>query len=644
MKKNDWSLLVSAILYSFLFYQETAGLNFLLFNVMLIALLLYRNYHLLKSKVWISVAASALVSSFFIFSYGSALSLVANVCSLLILSALSINTRTSFLTGIALTCSSVLSSILVIYLDWIERKKSTDNDTSQRPFYVKIFLVIIPLLISIVFFFFYQNANPLFYNFTKNINLDFLTIGWFFFTYGGVLLLYGFFHNKIFNTLREIDLCASQELTRELAARPNLLNGLMRIGTENSSAVILLALLNILLLSVNILDLHFLWFDGTLPKGIDNKAFVHDGIGTLITSILTAILILLFYFRGELNFYSKNKWLKMMAYTWIAQNAFMLFSTAYRNNMYIQESGLSYKKIGVYVYLMLTLIGLFTTFIKIRNCKTNWYLFRINAAYYFYILVFSCIINWDLIITNYNIAKNTKEHKKLEKYLLLDLSYKNIPQLLNLPDSLALKDDWKARDYFNYLRGTYYFDYPSGLSQKLFTFLKDYKQLDWPSTCIEKTRVYNEISDVKDRISSLTFRNLSAPSIQPIVLFQNINMLEFTNCTIDNLNGLKLFPKLAQLRLRNCDLDSLSKVPTLTKLVELDITGNNIHDLKTILKFRNLRVLKISNLEKINGFVGIALLKELERLELDNIDAKTRKFLHQALPNLKVVIRPSIQV
>ena len=471
MKKNDWALIISVLLYSILFYKQTAGINFLLFNTALLGLLLYRNKQLLKSKVWLSLAGSAIISSFFIYVYGSSLAIIANIFSLFILSALSVNVRTSFLTGL----------------------------------FLSVFLFIIPLLIAIVFFLFYQNANPLFYDFTKNINLDFISIGWIFFTYSGLLLLYGFFHNGILPFIIEKDQNASLELSPEIASRKNFLSELMRTDTENISGIVLFAMLNLLLLLVNILDLNYLWFDGTLPKGINHKAFVHDGIGTLITSIIVAIMILLFYFRGELNYYKNNKWLRALAFAWIVQNAFMIFSTAYRNNMYIQESGLSYKKIGVYVYLILTLIGLITTFIKVFKLKTNWYLFRVNAAVYFYILILSCMFNWDTIITNFNIKKHDVEHKKLEKYLLLDLSFKNLPQLLALPDSLASKDDFEARDYYNSLRGTEYYNFKSGLSLKLYTFLNEYSGMEWPSSNSEKKRVYEELKNKKESIRELKF-------------------------------------------------------------------------------------------------------------------------------------------
>ena len=423
MKKNDWAILISVFVYGALFYDQNAGINFLIFNILIVGLLAFRQFDLIKNKVWLSVAFGSIASSFFIYMYGSALAIWANMFSLFIISALSINPKTSFLTSIFLTICSVSTSCVYMFIDWVNRKKNQITGVYQRPFYVKLFIFVIPFLIAVLFFFFYQTSNPLFYDFTKDINLDFISIGWLFFTLGGLFLLYGFFHNKIMPSVYELDEKVSLNLTLEIASRKNFLNGLMRIDNENLSGIILFVMLNTLLLILNVLDINYFLFNGKLPEGVNHKGFVHDGIGTLITSIVVAICIILFYFRGELNFHKQNKWLKIMALIWILQNAFMIFSTAYRNNLYIDESGISYKKIGVYVYLILALIGLATTFIKVVKLKTNWYLFRVNAAVYYYFIVFTCFFNWDIIITDFNINKHTVEHKKLEKYLLLDLSY-----------------------------------------------------------------------------------------------------------------------------------------------------------------------------------------------------------------------------
>lgn len=637
MKKNDWAILISVFVYGGLFYDQNAGINFLLFNILIVGLLAFRQFDLIKNKVWLSVAFGTLASSFCIYMYGSALAIWANMFSLLIISALSINPKTSFLTSMFLTLCAISTSCVYMFIDWVKRKKNQITGVYQRPFYVKLFLFVIPFLIAILFFFFYQTSNPLFYDFTKDINLDFISIGWMFFTLSGLFLLYGFFHNKIMPGVYELDEKVALNLTPEIASRKNFLNGMMRIDNENLSGIILFVMLNTLLLILNVLDINYFLFNGKLPEGVNHKGFVHDGIGTLITSIIVAICIILFYFRGELNFHKQNKWLKIMALLWILQNAFMIFSTAYRNNLYIEESGISYKKIGVYVYLILAFIGLATTFIKVVKLKTNWYLFRVNAAVYYYFIVFICFFNWDIIITNFNIKKYTDEHKKLEKYLLLDLSYKNLPQLLTLPDSAANSDDYEARDYYNFSRGTYYYDFKSGLSNKLLDFMKEYQQMEWQSNCMEKTRTYNDILAIKDEVDSLEFQYNYFESLKYLKAFDNLRSLKILNNNLNDLSELKQFPRLEALSLRNAQIDTLDKMPAFVFLRELDLSGNNIVDLYPISRLRNIEVLDISGeYNRPKAYSPLLALKKLKKLTIGRITPEGLDSLQKTFPNVKI--------
>lgn len=636
MKKNDWSILISVLLYSILFYEQTAGINFFIFNAALVSLLIYRNSKLLSNKVWLSVAASALISSFAIAMYGSALAIWANIFSLFILSTLSIEPGTSFLTSILMSVISFSTSCVFMFLDWVKRKKEDAGDVYRRPFYVKLFLIVIPFLIAVLFFFFYQSANPLFYDFTKDINLDFISIAWLFFTYSGLLLMYGFFHNRNLKGISDVDLNAALNLTPELAARKNFLNDLMRLDTEAISGVILFSMLNALLLLLNVLDLHYLWFDGTLPVGMKPKEFVHDGIGTLITSIVIAIIIILFYFRGTLNFYKQNKWLRAMAYIWIVQNAFMIFSSAYRNHMYISESGLSYKKIGVYVYLILVLIGLITTFVKVWKVKTNWYLFRVNAAIYFYILVFSSVFNWDVLITDFNIKKFTNEKKELEKYLLLDLSYKNLPQLLALPDSVKNKDDFKARDYYYSLRGVYFYGFKTGLDRKLYEFMDAYNRLEWPSYCFEKERVYKELMNQRNTITDLNFENYYLQTLKPLEAFNNLRTLNINDCSLQQLPELKMFPRLEKLSIRSNQLDTIKGFPAFVELRELDLAGNNISDITPLRALHAMETLDLSGRNPIKSFAPLLGMPHLRHLIIGEITEEGLEALKRTFPNVKI--------
>ena len=173
------------------------------------------------------------------------------------------------------------------------------------------------------------------------------------------------------------------------------------LKNENQLGIILIGLLNALIFLYLITDVAFLMSPQDLRASI-YSAQVHSGINALIASIVIAIIILLYVFRGNLNFYSENKILKRLSFLWIILNVVLVLSIVLKNGQYIYYFGLTYKRIGVMVYLVLASIGLFTTLLKINNIKNIWYLLRMNTQSAFVILILSSTVNWDNLITNYN--------------------------------------------------------------------------------------------------------------------------------------------------------------------------------------------------------------------------------------------------
>ncbi|MEO7768832.1 MAG: DUF4173 domain-containing protein, partial [Ferruginibacter sp.] len=204
-------------------------------------------------------------------------------------------------------------------------------------------------------------------------------------------------------------------------------NGAMALRNENKTAIISLFLLNALLLFINCVDIVYVWFGFTERNDINLSEYVHEGAGLLIFSILLAMVLLLFFFRGNLNFYKKNKWLKMGAYAWLFQNAVLVVSVFFRDYYYIHHHGLAYKRIGVLVFLLLVLAGLITVFIKIHQRKTAYYLLRVNAWFAIVVLVLSACIHWDETIAVYNLAR--KDTIAPDIKFLLTLSDKTLPLL-----------------------------------------------------------------------------------------------------------------------------------------------------------------------------------------------------------------------
>ena len=486
MKRNDWVLIITVAAYSYLFYQQTAGINFLLFNFVLLSALLLKDKTRIKNATWMLAACGSLLSAIGISYYGNGLAVTANIISLSMLSALSFNSQTSVIASLLFSCYSYASSLVQMFMDWQSRVVK-----EQTPSHSKWKLVIIPLLITSLFFFMYRSSNALFDDFIDRLNIDFISWRWIVFTFGGLILCYGFFYHHPIEAIANWERNSGDEIDPLNTKTITLFGKEISISDEEFSGKMLFLLLNLLLLSVNLLDIRFLFIDHTLPKGVTYSQFVHQGTGMLIISILTAITIILFYFRGALNFSEKSKTIKLLACIWIVQNAFMIISTAFRNNMYVAEYGLTYKRIGVYIYLLLSLIGLITTAIKILNHKTNMYLFRINGWLFYSVLLLSVFINWDRFITDYNIHKA----KQVQIDYVLQLSYSNLPQLFSIQEEEFEKDRSITYSFKEFERRR---------NAKRLYFLEHKEQLNWKSWYLECKKVDEELQALPSASMALT--------------------------------------------------------------------------------------------------------------------------------------------
>jgi hypothetical protein len=128
----------------------------------------------------------------------------------------------------------------------------------------------------------------------------------------------------------------------------------------------------------------------------------------LIVSALLSIGILLFFFRENLNHFSGNKRLHQFSNIWICQNIFMLVSVGLRNMHYVSQYGLTYRRIGVFIFLIITGLALFFLFRKINLRKTFFYHVRTCGWSVFGTLLIAGFINWDLVIARYNVSPGVK--------------------------------------------------------------------------------------------------------------------------------------------------------------------------------------------------------------------------------------------
>jgi Leucine-rich repeat (LRR) protein len=621
VKKANLIILILTAVYSFLFYEEHAGLNFLLFSLTAGGSLAALKPEALKERSTLAVAGLYLLSAVCVLIYSSALSILANIISLLLLSACCFNNRASVLFNLFYSVYSVLGGLVFMVINLIQPEKKNE-ETEVKKSKLRSLTYIVPVLFGLIFFFLYKSANPLFEKYTEELNLDFISASWLMFTICGFLVAYGLIKHQ---RIQALDNWENNIPTRIVPSEK-------RTGRwdERKAAVILFILLNLMLVFMNLLDLNYLYLGAGMPQGVTHKQFVHNGVGMLILSVSLAIVLILYFFRGRLNFEENSKLIKILVYVWIAQNMMMVVSTAIRNNMYVSDALLTYKRIGVYYWLLMAAFGLLTTFIMIRNTRSGWYLFKTNSWIAYVVLVLSACVDWDKVTGDYNISHTTLI-ASLDKKYLLDISEANIPLLYDIKDQPGFEVD----SSYHYRAGYSSMSNTQMLDEKLYFYLAHMEKDSWKSFSYRKKRVLHEVTALNavEKISSLDLSGSYIHTLKPVYFINNIKALNVSQCMITALSEFNHFKKLRRLSMDHNRIPSLDSLPGLKELTYLSVNDNDISGFAFIEGYKSLQVLHMNenNIQDINDLPESKSIKELTLSNNPVIDLRPLN----RLPNLE---------
>jgi hypothetical protein len=611
MKRNDWIYILGIAAYSFLFYEQSAGLNFFLLTIFVVIALGVMRPAAIRTRHWMASAVLALVSGFAVYLNSSALSIVANIAAILLFSAQSVLPGSSMIVSFFLSLCTAGGAYVFMIIDFFERrasKQSADAPPKEKRNAGRMWATIVAVLVVIVFFALYRGSNVLFKELTKHINLDWISWKWCVFTTIGAVLVYGIMYVRKIGGIGE----DSDKYERVLQPKaedgsaPSWFDSLMQEETERYLATLLLVLLNIMVLFVNGGDLLFLLGEQSLPEGITYTSYVHQGVGLLVINVLLAMLLVLYFFRGRLNFNKGYKLIAILAVIWLLQNVGMLFFTAARNNMYTEMFGMTYKRIGVYFYLLLTAIGVLTTAVKVFRKHTNLWLFRINTWLFFSVFVFSSLVSWSRFITWYSLYKSDY----VNRAYLSTMSYQSLPYLVDLnlhPEKFSQKELNEAYDTSddvvhmvdlmmnrNWGRKT---EYSIRLYRRIYDHLGANRNVDWRSSVYHSHRVSNELLAMKQfgNDKTLFLEYCETEAVYYYSGFANIERLEIGNSNISDVGELGKYPNLKEADLSDNRILSLNGIETCQKLTWLNIRGNPITDLTPLLKLKNLKTLQVTN-------------------------------------------------
>lgn len=451
--KNSLSVVfLSAVLLTFLFYKQGIGLNLLLFEILFIGWLFFSKQLTSESRLEkLTLSGMVLTAVFTVITYSTYVYVVHFLAIFLFVGVLNFKVITSLFSAFGVSFVSLFSSQIAFVGTVFFGESRTSLKLRKALWKSRIF--IIPILIVAVFLTIYGFSNPIFGDYLgvfgemienvftfifENINLSFV----FTFIFCTAISIFLLFRVRV-PLAEKNEKNTTQNLFRTKKKEKRVFK-LSALKSEYKAGIFLLVTLNMLLLILNSLDIYLVWFNFEW-NGETLKQFVHEGTYLLIISILISIAVVLYFFRGNLNFYKKNKWLKYLAYAWIAQNAVLAISVAIRNFWYIKYFALAYKRIGVILFLLLVLYGLFTVFRKIQHTKTSFYLFQKNTLALYLILLISSLVNWDSVIAKYNFASADSAYLHLE--YLSDLSDKALPHLNKTEEELNATYNFQQQKY-----------------------------------------------------------------------------------------------------------------------------------------------------------------------------------------------------
>lgn len=421
---NTTLILFGLFWFNLLFWYETLGINLLLFSAFLLGLAHFKEKpQRYKKEVYLGYTLST-ISGIMVAWHNSGWSVFMHFVSVFItIGFLKQNKFTTVFEAFIGFAVNYISSPVAWYKQMKARRK--ENKAVALTFsFVK--LCVIPAIVFFLFYIIYANANPKFAELTASFTTsiaalfkDFSFVRFFFLLFGFTFLSVAFVKSAVQLT----PFASHQNELQRKKGKTKLFESISLyadLKNEYKVGILIFAILNILLLVVNIIDIEWIWFGFEVPLEFNLKSFVHEGTYLLIFSILLSMGIFLYFFRGSLNFYKRNIWLKRLGIIWIIQNVLLTTSVFIRNYHYIDYHGLAGKRIGIVAFLLMTVFGLASLIYKVNKLKTTAYLVRLNGWFIIVTMTLMSCVNWDKKIATYNLTHSNPGEIDVDYYLKLD--------------------------------------------------------------------------------------------------------------------------------------------------------------------------------------------------------------------------------
>jgi len=443
-KLNNLALPLATIAFTLLFHQSDIGLNLALFNIAMVAFLYMSKPQSFRKWEVKGITLITIVTSFCAVWYGSPDTIIWSIISLGLLSQKTLFPDMSIL---LLETRIILGSLITPILRLsevfnIEKEKEAHKEPKKNKTVRVIFVVILPLIFTLIFAAIYRQMNPYFDEFCREIEV-YINFEVFVTATIGLYICTVFLKAYLPDELLQFDQKLKNVFTADNAKTNN------NVKLEIQSGLALFGMLNLTLCIFLISDIMFLQ-TLHLQGSLNHSKYVHQGVGVLIFSIVLATAFILFFFRGkEISEMPKSSWLKRLALLWVVLNMSILITTAVKNFLYIDEYALTVKRIGVFIYLLCAIAGLMIAFVKVHQAKTNAFLFRKTYWAFIIILTANLCMDWSTLIVKHNLNAHIEKGQDLDWRYLLRMDNRTLPLVAEKIDQLKIGDQQAFEDYYN---------------------------------------------------------------------------------------------------------------------------------------------------------------------------------------------------
>ncbi|WP_369753230.1 DUF4173 domain-containing protein [Flavobacterium sp. WC2409] len=400
MKKHQL-ILVCSLIFTLLFYNESIGVNLAVFGLVLTGMICYFFQQRFSNRLHLGLVIVSVLSCFAFAWYGDFVSFLALAISVLFLQFKIQEPKLKIVQIFPIVFINGFTSLgrVLMFSQWLPKREVKNNLAKKIIAYF-----LIPGIFIILFFTVYafgsDHFSSLFTDYTLDLNVFHLFL----------IVLVGFYISFSFWNYWLPEYCYdfNPKLDNDFTTENNMVHkqtfSFLDLDFERKSGEITLVLLNCMILIFIGTYNYEQFFEDKVIASL--SVATHERVNSVIFSIIMAVGVMLFFLKNGFNFDKKASKLKLLSKIWIALNGVLIISTIIKNLEYVTAFGLTYKRLGVFAFLLLAIVGLFITYWKIYQRKTNAYLFNQMIWYFYGTLLLCSFINWGSLITNYNISVN----------------------------------------------------------------------------------------------------------------------------------------------------------------------------------------------------------------------------------------------